>query len=67
MIPGLRTFLDIDDLTEIGDGALEKLVDATDVIVVFLAGSVAADGTEQSDYMRRWALCTCCAGGLCRG
>ena len=49
LIPGLRVFLDVDDLTDIG--ALESLIDATDVVVVFLAGSTE-DGVEISDYMR---------------
>ena len=41
---------DVDNLTDIG--ALEALIDATDVVVGFLAGSTLADGTERSDYMR---------------
>lgn len=49
LIPGLRVFLDVDDLTDIG--ALEALIDATDAVVVFLGGSTA-DGVERSDYMR---------------
>ena len=39
----------MDDLTDIG--ALEALIDATDVVIVFLGGSTA-DGVERSDYMR---------------
>jgi hypothetical protein len=50
LVPGLRVFLDVDDLTDIG--SLEGLIGATDVILIFLAGSIAADGTERSDYMR---------------
>ena len=49
LIPGLRVFLDVDDLTDIG--ALEALIDATDAVIVFLGGSTA-DGVERSDYMR---------------
>ena len=49
LVPNLQIFLDVDDLTDIG--ALEALIDATDVIVVFLAGSIV-DGVERSDYMR---------------
>ena len=49
LIPGLRVFLDIHDLTDIG--ALEALIDSTDTVVIFLAGST--DGAEErSDYMR---------------
>ena len=47
--PGLRCFLDVDDLESIG--ALEDLVDATDVMVVFLSGTVDTVGHERSEYM----------------
>jgi hypothetical protein len=52
LIPGLRVFLDIDDLSDIS--ALEQLIDATDVIIVFLSGSAPPGdaGGERSDYMR---------------
>lgn len=49
LVPGLRIFLDIDDLTSIGK--LEAFIDATDVIIVFLAGSTV-NGIERCDYMR---------------
>ena len=49
LVPGLRVFLDVDDLSDIG--ALEPLIDATDVVLVFLAGSQTSDGAR-SDYMR---------------
>ena len=48
LVPGLRIFLDVDDLTDIC--ALEAFIDSTDVVVVFLAGSVI-NGVEHSDYM----------------
>ena len=49
LVPSLRVFLDIHDLTDIG--ALETLIDSTDTVIIFLAGSV--DGAEErSDYMR---------------
>ena len=40
---------DVDDLHNIC--ALEALIDATDVVVIFLSGSTVA-GVERSDYMR---------------
>ena len=48
LIPGLRVFLDVDDLSDIG--ALEEHVDGSDVVIVFLAGSNGDE--ERSDYMR---------------
>ena len=50
LVPDVRCFLDVDDLTDIG--SLEELVDATDTIIVFLAGAFDADGSARSDYMR---------------
>ena len=49
-VPGLRVFLDVDDLIDISQ--LEGLIDASDVIIVFLTGSIADSGMEQSAYMR---------------
>ena len=49
LVPGLRVFLDVDDLDSIDH--LERHVGASDVVVVFLAGSIGSDGTEHSDYM----------------
>ena len=63
LVPGLRVFLDVDDLTELD--ALERLVDASDAILCFLAGSFAAGGggragddvQQYSDYFRSAACC----------
>ena len=49
LVPDLRCFLDVDDLSDLG--SLEALVDASDVAICFLSGSTRADGTERSDYM----------------
>lgn len=47
LAPGLSCFLDVDDLTSISE--LERLVDASELIVVFLSGSMR-HGAERSDY-----------------
>jgi hypothetical protein len=49
-VPGIRVFLDVDDLRDIGK--LEEYIDASDAIIVFLAGSFATGGLEKSDYFR---------------
>ena len=49
MLPGLRVFLDVDNLDSISK--LEDYIDSTDAVIVFLAGTTI-DGAERSDYMR---------------
>lgn len=49
LVPDMRCFLDVDDLTSIE--SLEALVGASDALLIFLSGSVDG-GTERSDYMR---------------
>ena len=46
-MPLLRVFLDIDDLADVSE--LEAHVDASDAVIVFLAGSLYAGG-QRSDY-----------------
>ena len=49
LVPDLRVFLDVDDLTDVSE--LEAFVRASETIIVFLSGSRRTDGSARSDYM----------------
>lgn len=49
LVTDLRVFLDVDDLNEVD--ALEKLIDATDTVIIFLSGLTLKNGAACSDYM----------------